>query len=39
VDEISPDVDALPNARYFEQASNGVFVRAALIAEVLGLEL
>jgi len=37
VDEISPDVDSFPNAKYFEQASNGVFVRAALIAEVLGL--
>ncbi|NIM44653.1 MAG: aspartate carbamoyltransferase [Nitrososphaeria archaeon] len=38
VDEISPEIDGLPNARYFEQASNGVFVRAALIGEILGLE-
>ncbi|MFQ5710779.1 MAG: aspartate carbamoyltransferase [Candidatus Geothermarchaeales archaeon] len=38
VDEISPEIDNFPNARYFEQASNGVFARAALISEVMGLE-
>lgn len=37
VNEIQQAVDALPQARYFEQAQNGVPVRMALIAEVLGL--
>lgn len=36
VDEISPDVDALEQACYFEQAKNGVPVRMALLALVLG---
>jgi aspartate carbamoyltransferase len=36
VDEISTDVDNLPNAAYFRQARNGVFVRMALLAMVLG---
>lgn len=36
VDEITTDVDALPNAAYFRQAKNGVYVRMALLAEVLG---
>ncbi|MFN4293726.1 MAG: aspartate carbamoyltransferase [Thermoflexales bacterium] len=36
VDEISADVDALPNAAYFRQARYGVFVRMALLAMVLG---
>ncbi|MFC1465157.1 MAG: aspartate carbamoyltransferase [Candidatus Brachytrichaceae bacterium NZ_4S206] len=36
VDEISTDVDALPNAAYFRQARYGVFVRMALLAMVLG---
>lgn len=36
VDEISPDVDAYPGAAYFRQARNGVFVRMALLAMVLG---
>ena len=36
VDEITADVDALPNAAYFRQAKNGVFVRMALLNEVLG---
>ncbi|MEF8834757.1 MAG: aspartate carbamoyltransferase [Candidatus Thermoplasmatota archaeon] len=31
VDEIKPDVDDTPNARYFEQASNGVPTRMALL--------
>jgi aspartate carbamoyltransferase catalytic subunit len=35
VDEIATDVDALPNAAYFRQAKNGVYVRMALLAEVL----
>lgn len=37
VNEIRQEVDELPQARYFEQALNGVPVRMALIAEVLGL--
>jgi aspartate carbamoyltransferase catalytic subunit len=36
VDEISTNVDNLPNAAYFRQARNGVFVRMALLAMVLG---
>ena len=36
VDELSPDVDALPQAKYFEQARNGVYVRAALMKLVIG---
>ena len=36
VDEITTDVDDLPNAAYFRQAHNGVFLRMALLAMVLG---
>jgi aspartate carbamoyltransferase catalytic subunit len=36
VDEISTEVDSLPNAAYFRQAHNGVYVRMALLALVLG---
>ncbi len=36
VDEITTDVDALPNAAYFRQARYGVFTRMALLAMVLG---
>lgn len=36
VDEIAEDVDALPNAVYFRQAHNGVFLRMALLAMVTG---
>lgn len=32
VNEIHPEVDDLPNAKYFEQAANGVFVRMALLS-------
>ena len=35
--ELSTDVDDLPQAKYFEQAKNGVYIRAALIKEVLGV--
>ncbi len=38
VNEISVDVDSNPKAYYFEQALNGVFVRQALIAAILGLK-
>ncbi|MBT3349395.1 aspartate carbamoyltransferase [bacterium] len=37
INEISPEVDALPQAKYFEQARNGVPVRMALISYVLNL--
>jgi aspartate carbamoyltransferase catalytic subunit len=36
VDEISTDVDGLPNAAYFRQAHNGVYLRMALLALVTG---
>ena len=36
VNEITSDVDELPNAAYFRQVRNGVYVRMALIALVLG---
>ena len=37
INEIAVDVDTLPNAAYFRQAQNGVFVRMALLASVLGV--
>jgi aspartate carbamoyltransferase len=36
VDEISPEVDAYEGAAYFRQVRNGVYVRMALLAMVLG---
>ncbi|HEX2914941.1 MAG TPA: aspartate carbamoyltransferase [Chloroflexia bacterium] len=36
VGEISEEVDELPQAVYFEQAANGMFVRMAILAGVLG---
>jgi len=36
VDEISPEVDAYKGAAYFRQVRNGVYVRMALLAMVLG---
>ncbi len=38
VNEITEDVDDNPKAYYFQQARNGVFVRQALIAAILGLK-
>ncbi len=35
VDEIAPEVDALPQAKYFDQVQNGVPVRMALLKLVL----
>ncbi len=35
-DEISPEVDATPHARYFQQVWNGVVTRMALLALILG---
>lgn len=36
VDEIAPEVDALPQAQYFEQTRHGVPVRMALLKLLLG---
>ncbi len=36
VDEIAPEVDNTPKARYFQQVWNGTVVRMALLALVLG---
>ena len=36
VDEISPEVDSTPHARYFRQVWNGIIVRMALLALILG---
>ena len=36
IDEIKLELDSTPNAAYFEQAGNGVHVRRALLALVLG---
>lgn len=38
VNEINEDVDSNPKAYYFQQAKNGVYVRQALIAAILGLK-
>ncbi|NCA86659.1 MAG: aspartate carbamoyltransferase [Clostridia bacterium] len=38
VNEIAADVDANPKAYYFQQALNGVFVRQALLATILGVK-
>ncbi len=36
VNEITTDVDALANAAYFRQVKNGVYIRMALIALIMG---
>ena len=36
VDEISPEVDTDPRAAYFRQMENGMFVRMAILALILG---
>lgn len=36
VNEIDPELDAHPNAIYFQQARNGLYIREALLALVLG---
>jgi len=38
VDELATDVDSMPQAKYFEQAKNGMFIRIALLKNVLGIE-
>jgi aspartate carbamoyltransferase catalytic subunit len=37
VNEIAPEVDADPRAKYFDQAKNGMYVRMALIMALLGV--
>ena len=39
VNEISNDVDACPQAYYFQQAKNGLFVREALICDCLDIQV
>lgn len=39
VDEIAPEVDNTPHAKYFEQAFNGIPVRMALLCAILGGEM
>ena len=39
VDEILPEVDSTPHAKYFEQAFNGVPVRMAILCAILGGEV
>jgi aspartate carbamoyltransferase catalytic subunit len=36
VDEIAPEVDSMPQAKYFQQVRNGIVVRMALLSLVLG---
>jgi aspartate carbamoyltransferase catalytic subunit len=36
IDEISPEVDSAPQAKYFTQVWNGMVVRMALLSLVLG---
>ena len=36
VDEIAPEVDNTPHAKYFKQVWNGIIVRMALLALILG---
>ncbi len=38
VNEIETDVDSNPKAYYFQQARNGVYVRQALLASILGVK-
>ncbi|MCD6661637.1 MAG: aspartate carbamoyltransferase [Lentimicrobium sp.] len=38
VNEITEDVDSTPQAYYFQQALNGVYVRQALLATILGVK-
>jgi aspartate carbamoyltransferase catalytic subunit len=39
VNEIATDVDDSPKAYYFQQAKNGLYVREALICDVLGIDV
>jgi aspartate carbamoyltransferase catalytic subunit len=35
VDELNADLDELPASKYFEQAENGMYVRAALLKQII----
>jgi aspartate carbamoyltransferase catalytic subunit len=35
VDELNPDIDELPVAKYFEQAKNGLYIRATLLKRIV----
>ncbi|MEW6408309.1 MAG: isochorismatase family protein [Patescibacteria group bacterium] len=35
IDEIEKEFDELPNAKYFQQSKNGIFVRMAIFMEIL----
>ena len=39
VKEINQDVDDNPKAYYFQQAKNGMYVRQAVICDLLGIEV
>ncbi|WP_101688922.1 aspartate carbamoyltransferase [Dysgonomonas massiliensis] len=39
VNEIQQDVDDSPKAYYFEQAKNGMFMREAIICDILGVQV
>ena len=39
VNEIAQDVDDNPKAYYFQQAQNGLYVREAIICDVLGIKI
>ena len=39
VNEIAQDVDDNPKAYYFQQAQNGLYVREAIICDVLGINI
>ena len=39
VNEIANDVDDNPKAYYFQQAQNGLYVREALICDVLNITI
>ena len=39
INEIAYDVDSNPKAYYFQQAQNGLYVREALICDVLGIDV
>jgi aspartate carbamoyltransferase catalytic subunit len=36
VDEIAPEVDVTPHARYFQQVWNGIITRMGLLALIAG---
>lgn len=38
VNEIDTDVDDMPQAYYFQQAQNGVYVRQAILSSILGVK-